>query len=711
MATLEKIRNKAGLLIIVVGVALFAFIIGDFLNSGSTYFRQNQEKIATVGGEVISIQDYQARVDEMTEIYKMQSGNSNIAEELNTQLRQSVFDGMVQEKVLGKAAEELGMSVSPEELFDMVQGENISPVIQQMPMFRNEMGQFDKTALLNFLKTIDDDHIATYPADQQAQLLQMRNYWLFWERTIKNQRLEEKYTGLLTKAIAANKIDAEDNFKMTSETSDIAYAMQNYSSIPDSTVQVNKSEMEKLYNQRKELYKQQESKVVSYVSVDIVPSAEDFDKAQADIESVKSEFASTENVAELVNENSDVPYLDAFVSENALNPDARQFVASAEIGEVHGPVFADNTYRMFKLVDKTTAPDSVKVSHIMIGGMTDAQTAALADSLMGVLKGGADFAEIAMEYSMDQAAQMGGELGWFTEATAVRGISDDFKNAIFSANVNELKTVKTMYGTHIVKVTEKTANINKYKVADIVMAVSPSSKTYSNLYNELNQFLSANNTQAKFEENAQEAGYSLMKDATVGKGDQTLGFIQSSRPVIRWAFETDKGKVSEIFECGDKFVAAVLKGTLPEGYRSLASVTPQLESELRIKKKGEMIVQELKAKNLNTVEAYASAMVNGKQDEVKFVGFNTSRISGIGQEPKINAIATISPVGTVSEPFAGLNGVYVIKVTNKNNEGAEYNEADQMKSMDASNAYRYGFQAVQALVQDANVVDNRIRFY
>ncbi|MDF9831779.1 SurA N-terminal domain-containing protein [Parabacteroides sp. PF5-6] len=710
MATLEKIRNKAGLLIIVVGVALFAFIIGDFLNSGSTYFRQNHEKIASVDGEVITIQDYQARIDEMSEVYKMQTGNSNLSEEIVTNIRESVFSSMVQEMVLGVTAEKLGLEVSAEELFDMVQGENISPVIRQMPMFLNEVGQFDKIALLNFLKAIDDDHIASYPADQQMQLLQMRNYWLFWEKNIKNQRLEEKYTNLLTKAISANKLEAEDNFKAISETSDIVYAMQNYASIPDSTVQVSKSEVEKLYNQRKEAFKQAESKVLSYISIDIVPSAEDFAKAQADIESLRAEFTASANVADLVNENSDVPYTDAFFSVNSFDEALKEFIATAEVGDVEGPLFADNKYRMFKLVDKAMAPDSVKVSHIMLAGMTDARTAELTDSLIGVLKGGADFGDIAREFSMDQAAQMGGELGWFTEVNALRGISEDFKNAVFSANVNELKTVKTLYGTHIVKVTEKTSNVQKYKVADIEMAVSPSSETYSNLYNNLNQYLSANNTQAKFEEGAQEAGFSLIKDATVTKSDQTLGFLPSSRQVVRWAFETDKGKVSDIFECNDKFIAAVMKGTVPEGYRSVASVTSQLESELRAQKKGEIIAQDLKAKNLTSVSAYAQAM-NSKVDSVKFVGFNTSRISGIGVEPKVNAVAFASPQGQVSQPIVGTNGVYVLEVTGKNKDDRAYDEAEQLNTINSANSYRYGFSAIRALVDQASVIDNRIRFY
>ena len=286
MATLEKIRSKAGLLVLVVGLALFAFIIGDFLNSGSTYFRQTQERVGEINGEVISIHDYQARVDEMTEMYKMQTGSTSLPEEYLTQIRQSVFDAMVQDIVLGEETEKIGMEVSPEELFDMVQGENISPMIQQMQMFVNpQTGAFDRNALLNFLKTIDNDNIASMPAEQQDQLIKARNFWLFWEKNIKRQRLEQKFTTLLAKAVSANKLDAKESFDENAKNANIVYAMQSYSSIPDSTIEVSKSEIEKLYNQRKDLYKQKETKVIKYLSVDIRPSQEDYNNAQQDIES------------------------------------------------------------------------------------------------------------------------------------------------------------------------------------------------------------------------------------------------------------------------------------------------------------------------------------------------------------------------------------------------------------------------------------------
>ena len=711
MATLEKIRSKAGLLVLVVGLALFAFIIGDFLNSGSTYFRQSQERIAEIDGEVIKIQDYQARVDEMTEIYKMQSGSASLPEEYMTQIRQSVFDGMVQEIVLDEATQKLGMVVGPEELFDMVQGENISPLIQQMQMFVNpQTGAFDKSALLTFLKQIDVDNIATYPAEQQAQLQQAQRFWMFWEKNIKRQRLESKYTTLLSKAITANALDAKAAFDESVENSDIVYAMQSYATIPDSTIAVSDSEIKQLYEQRKESYKQKASKIIDYIAVDIRPSKEDYDKVQADIESVKSELETTDRVADLVNENSEVPYVDAFFTENALDAEMKQFATTAEVGAIYGPVFDNDKYRLFKLIDKTNAPDSVKVSHIMLAGKGEAETKALADSLLTVLKGGASFEELAKQFSADQAAENGGELGWFTEATALRGVNAEFKDAVFGTPLNQIAVVKSMYGTHLVKVTEKTANVAKYKVADIDMTVSPSSKTYSNIYNELNQFISNNHSLEKLTANAKEAGYNLVSDATVTKDDQLLGSVQNSRQVIRWAFQNDKGAISEIFECNDKFVVAAMKGSLDEGYRPVELVAAPLKAELIAQKKGEQIAAALAAKNLTSVEAYAEAM-GAKVDSVKFVNFATRRISGIGIEPNLNAAVAMAQVDQVSAPVKGNNGVYVFKVYARNKDAKTYDEAEQVRTLDATNAYRVGFQAIQSLINKAEVEDNRIRFY
>ncbi|MDR1258875.1 MAG: SurA N-terminal domain-containing protein [Tannerellaceae bacterium] len=711
MATLEKIRSKAGLLVIVVGLALFAFIIGDFLNSGSTYFKQHQEKIADVNGTTITIQEYQKRIEDMTDVYKMQTGLNNLQEEDMTRIRQSIFDSMVHEIVLNGELDELGMSVSPEELFDMVQGENISTALLQNQMFHNpETGAFDKTFFLNFLKQIDDDFIATSPQEYQAQLLQYKKLWIFWEKNIKMQRMEQKYTALLGKTIAANTLDAKDAFNAAAESADIVYAMQSYSTIPDSVINVGKAEVEKLYNQRKELYKQPEAKVIKYIDVDIVPSQEDFDMASSQIEQLREELAASDDVRDLVNDNSEVPYINAFFSEAGLDPEQKQFVTTAAVGDVYGPIFenVNNKYRMFKLVDKTSAPDSVRLHIIMLQPTETAK----ADSLMDVLSKGGDFAELALTHSVDQSSSAnGGEVGWITEAAALSALDEDFKTELFAARLNEVSIFKSTQVVMLFKVTEKTASVNKYKIADIDITVTPSSKTYSNLYNALNQYISNNQDVDKLDATAQEAGYNLLSNVSVTASDQILGSIPQSRQVIRWAFEHSRGDISEIFDCDNKhFVIAAHQGTVREGYRSLASVEPVLKSELVAEKKGKQIAEDLKARNLTSLDAYAQAM-GATVDSVRFVSFNTARITGIGLEPKLNAMISLTGTGSLSEPVIGNNGVYVFQVVNKETNDREYDEAVEIRDIESSYPYRYGYMAVQSLVNHAKITDNRIRFY
>ncbi|MDR0349076.1 MAG: SurA N-terminal domain-containing protein [Tannerella sp.] len=712
MATLEKIRNQAGLLVIVVGLALFAFIIGDFLNSGSSYFRQNQDQVANINGTPINVMEYQNRVDEMSNIYKMQSQTSTIPEEINAQIRQSVYDAMVQEVVMKETLSELGIQVTPDELFDMVQGNNISPMVQQFPLFMDpETGVYSKIRALNVLKTIEN--IESVPAENRAEVEQARQYWLFWERNMKMQRLQDKYAALLTKAIVANPLDARDAFDNTQTNSDIVYAMQSYRTIPDSTINVSDSEIKKLYNQRKEQYKQKEMRVLDYIAVDIRPSQDDYDVVRKDLEDARTELSTAvNNVADIVNEYSETQFVDVYVSESSMDQDMISFVSSAETGEIEGPVFNNQSYRVMKLLDKKTDADSVKVSQIYLATQNNNadDTAALADSLLTVLKAGGNFEEMAMQHSQDQTGAKGGEFGWFTEPAALGVLGEDFKNIIFDTPVNTPVILKSSYGTHIIKVTERTADVPKYKLAFISQSVTPSSKTQSDLYNALNQFIANNNTSERMAGAAIEAGYAFIPNVRVTTSDQNLGSIADARQVIRWAFEgSKKDEVSKIFESRDNFVVAIRKDILPEGYQSIQTVAPMLAMELRAKKKGEEIVKQLTEKNITTMDAYAQAM-SSRVDTVRFVNMATTRIAGIGLEPVLNAEITHAPMNQLSKPIAGNNGVYVFNVFNRTQDSGAYDEKAQIQTLESSVSYRVGYMATQALTENAKIEDNRIRF-
>ncbi|MDR0395293.1 MAG: SurA N-terminal domain-containing protein [Tannerella sp.] len=712
MATLEKIRKKAGLLVTVVGVALFAFIIGDLLNSGSSFMNRNQNNVVVVNGNAIDYQDYMARENELTEVYQIQMGTTTLNENYTNQIRQAVYENIIMENVLEPRLDNLGMYITPEEMTDMVEGENISPVLLQLPMFQNpQTGTFDRSAVINFLNQIKN--MDGFPESTQAQLMPYKTLWLFWEKTIKQNRMTEKYTTLLNKAVVANSLEAKDAFDNSAESSDITYVMESFSGIADSTVNIPASEIEKLYKERKEMFRQSETCIIDYIAVDIVPSREDYDKAAKEMDEIKAELETTENVTALTNEKSERKYINAFfsVSGFGVDQDAIDFVTKAEIGDIEGPIFKDDKYRILKMVDKTEAPDSVNVLEMTLASRaTEAETKAYADSLLNVIKNGADFAEVVKEHSVDQLAENNGEMGWVTEAGALQGLNEEFKKTAFSLSVGQCAIVKSTYGYHIVKITDKTKNVPKYKVADIEYTVTPSSATRSQLYNALNQFIANNNSVEKMAAAAKDNGYDLVSNMRVYKTDMVVGAITGARQVVRWAFNNKKGQISEINECDDKFVVAAHKGKLPEGYQSLASVTPQLKAELAAKKKGEEIAANLKAKNLSTMAAYAETM-SATPDTVRFITMATSRITNIGIEPKLNALITLSPLNKVSEPVAGSNGVYVFEVINRTKGNSIYDESQQKNMIEANNSYRIGNFALRYMQQEAEIEDNRIRFY
>jgi peptidyl-prolyl cis-trans isomerase D len=390
----------------------------------------------------------------------------------------------------------------------------------------------------------------------------------------------------------------------------------------------------------------------------------------------------------------------------------KAFVENAAIGDMEGPLFREDSYRIFRLMDKTVAADSVNVSHILLGtqGASKEAMEAMADSLLGVLKAGGNFEALAAQYSMDQSGQQGGSIGWLTELDALRYFGLEFKNAIFASPINQPVILSSTYGVHILKITEKTPNVPKYKLAYVHLSVTPSTKTYTKLYNDLNQFISMNNSIEKMEAAAAEAGYVLNSNIKVVQEDRYIGSIPDSRPVVRWVFESKKkGEISRIFEGKNHFIVAARRGALPEGYQSVQSLSPMLRMELASGLKGGEIAKELKAKNLRTVYDYAEAM-KAQVDTVKYINFVTPRIAGIGMEPKLNALITFAPLDQVSEPVVGANGVYVFSVINRNRESGSYDEQSEIRKLESDISYRAGYAAFQSLMEKAKIEDNRIRF-
>ena len=705
MATLQKIRSQAGLLVGVVGLALFAFIIGDFLNSGSTFFNQRKETILTVDGRSIGIQDFQVRTTEMEEIYKIQSGNSSIPEDIHSQIRESAFESMIREILLREKSQKIGFTVTKEELKDLLMGDYISPLVQQLPMARNpQTGNFDKNALIQFLQLIESGEYDDNP-NFQAQ----KTYWLFIEQTVKQQKMEEKFSNLVSKAIVTNSLDAKATFDANGGMNvDFDFVDQSFATIPDDQVTVSDAEIQKLYNKRKEQFKQDETVVISYIAVDIAPSQEDFAKVVETLNKVKPALETAVSATDIVNDYSDVPFADVFMSSSNMTIGIRNFVEGASVGSVSDLLLFNTTYHLVKLLDKTMAHDSIKINQIALPQLDDQAMTHLTDSLIDVINKGKTFSELATELT---GGRSNGELGWMTEIDLLRASDEQFKKSVFNAPLNKVFIAKSTYGTHLVLVTEKTAPITKFKVADIQIDVTPSSDTYKDLYNNLAKYVSQNKTSDAFKSSAQEAGYLCHTEVPVGKNAQMIGSLRNVRPVIRWAFDQKKGAVSDnIFECQDKFVIVAVEGFQRDGYRPLASVSDMLKRELLNEKKGEKIVNDLKGKQFDSLEQYAEAMSSSIQS-AQSVNFATHNIPGIGTEPVINVKAPLMEVGKISQPLRGNNAVYVLKVTKQQESEGKFDLQFQKQLSDMGNSYRFKHLVIQTLREKSKIVDERIRFY
>lgn len=704
MALLGKIRNRGVLLIVVIGLALFLFIVNDALTQGSSYFNKSRETVAKISGEEINIKDFSAAIDQMTEVYKIETGQTDLNEETMSQLRTSVWESLVNEKLLNAEAKKLGLAVSAEELSEKLIGKDIHPLIQQRRTFADENGQFSRNNLLQFYNSLQT------PAENEEmrqQIEKAKSYWMFWERNVKISLLQEKYNQLISKSVTANSLDAKSNFEAAKNNFDVSYVVQPYFSIPDTTVKIPESEIKNLYNKRKEQFKQEESRSISYITFEVKPSKEDFNEVEAWINRLANEFKTTTDVASVVNSNSDVMYDGRNYSVNTVPANLKEFAFANPTGAVMGPVFQNDTYTMARVMESgIMQSDSVKLRHIFLIAKDEAK----ADSIIAAIKSGADFAQLALKFSaVQQTASKGGEIGWITEGV---GFDKEITNAAFSKPINEVFTIKNAQGVQIMQVTEKTAARSKVKLAILERKVIASSKTVSKYYNDAKQFISGVTNFEKFENRAKEKGLPVRQANEVLATSDKISDLQQSRQIVRWAFENDKGTISDVFDCGNIFVVAANTEINEKGYAPFEKVSAQLKSELIRDKKAEIISKNLSGliAKTPTIEGLAATL----QTEVKeatAVNFNGYQFGVAGMEPAVIGKVTTLALNKISAPIKGTAGVYVVMPKNIVANPVTFDAKSQIMQLNSRMSYTLGYSVLQNLKDKADITDNRLNFY
>lgn len=706
MAVLQTLRTKAaGLLIGILGLALLAFILSDLFSSGNAFYNKFKDKAFTVDGEVVPTKAYSDRIEEWESFEKIRRGNSSLDENTKAQIQENVYQQMVKELMLKDQSEKLGLTVTPEEMNDMVYGSNVSPILTNVGFFTNpQTGQFDRVALTQFLTQIKQDVSALTDPNQQAQLIELKRVWSFIENMMKYQRLEEKYNMLLAKSILVSDNEIKEAYEDSKSVADFSYVVERYNVIPDSTVQVSDNEIKALYEQRKNSFKQNtDLRKISYFVKDVLPSEDDYNEVESQMNAAKEKLTTTDNPALVVNEYSSSPYMDAFVAISSLPAEAKTFVQSASVNDIYGPVRDGQSYVMYKLIDKTNAPDSVKLQFLPLPQNFDQTvTDQIADSLIKVVKGGKDFAAVAEERMPGSNA---GQSVWVNEMMLS---SVNINKQCFAANQGDILKLSINGVTNLIRIEEKTKPVAKAKIAVVQMPVIISDKTQNAIDNELNQFLTESGTPEKFEADAQTKGYYLLTDASIYPSEPFLQQIPGSRTVIHWAFNEKVGSIKK-FDLSDKRIVAFIKRDIPKGYTPVSEVSAMLKTELINDKKAAKMIGDLKTKNLTSLDAYANE-IGGRVDSVRFVTFDANNISGLGFEPVFNVYSKDGQMNKLEGPLKGEAGVYILNVISKTEDNKELNKED-LKNKISQSTYYMKMQSMAALMEKMDVVDNRVKFW
>lgn len=684
MATLQKIRNLSGLLIVVIGVALLSFIVGDFLNSGSTFLQMSRNNVAKVNGTAISPEEFEQKLAQL-------GPNVTDAD------RNRLFQEMVMSMAAADCAEEIGISVSDEELMDLINGENVSQLVKER--FTNpQTGVFDKEMLNGYLSQLFSMDQTTLTEEQQQQLVQLTEDWYQFEDAVKEDQINRKMFNLVSKSLLPNDVDLEASYAQTTKNVDIAYVPQLYSVIPDSTVSVSEKELKDLYSKKRENYKTQETRTIEFVALSVAPTQDDYKAAEEMFNNLSEEFATTEHVRNV----QYVQLPNEYITVSTMSPKMKEFVSTAKKDEVSGTIFENNAYKKYRVMSKTVSPDSVEVRHIMFALNQEA----LCDSIYNVLKKGGNFTELAKEYSMDRAEE-GGNMGWLTEPMLSQ-LGSKFADAAFRGEKGVQK-VTTQFGLHLIEVTQKTKPVEKAQVAQLVVEVKASQATQAAIFDKVSKYVAERGESDTFSEGDIENGISV-QTAKISKADINISYLPNAREIVRWAFSADENDISKIMDVNNKSFVVVAKLTkISDGeYEAFEDVEPLLKTRLTQEKKGEKVAELLKG--YTTLEDAAQAL-GARVDTARSVVFRSSVVAGIGFEPKLAGAAPYAPVNEIQAPVQGSRAVYLYKVVKDNDLISTFNKESE-KTIYTSAMSRYISQTYYELIYNLTEIDdNRTLMY
>ena len=715
MAALGKIRSKGGILVAAIGLALFAFLAEEAFRSCNGIKSETRQQIGEILGEKISVQDYQKLIDEYQSAIKFTMQRDNLTEDELNQVKDQVWQQLVNNRVLEADAKKVGLTVTEQELSNVL-NDGTNPMLAQTPFVNQQTGRFDINALQQFLDGYNKAKASNSPQLEQMQTIY--DYWLFVEKNLRTQLLGQKYQALLASCVLSNKAEAKMAFKDNNEESDIQLASLAYSTIKDADVKVTDEDLKAKYEELKPAFRQNtETRDIKFVDYQIKASASDRNAIVKDMNELQKQLATATDPSMVISKSgSMIPYLGLPVSSKAYQqyPDIASKIDSLAVGTTGVTENKqDNTLNIIRVMSKAQLPDSVQFRQIQVAANTPEEAHAKADSIQKALAGGADFVAIAKRYGQT------GEKVWFTgqQYEAAPSMSEDnrtYIEALLNGEVNAIQNVALTQGNIILQVVDKKAMKTKTTAAIIKKLIDFSKATRSDAYNKFSEFVAKSTTAADLEKNASKYGYHVQSLNDVSTSEHYVAGVHGTRDALKWLFDAKQGDVSPLYECGDNdhLMVIVLSAIHPQGYRSWddPQVKEILKREVIKDKKAEKLMAKLKG-----VNSIAAAQAKGAKvstvSQITFAAPAFVQATG-SAEPALSGAVAATAAGKFSKnPVKGNAGVYVFQVVKKAlRAGSKYNEAMAMQQAAQQNM-QFLSNFMQDLILKANVVDNRYLFF
>ncbi len=683
---------------VLIAIALLSFIIDPTTLQSAMSMFSSKNDVAQMNGQDITYMEYSKKLEYYTNLHQALAGTSSLDENGQETVNQGTWQSFLKNLVYMPAINKAGIQLGTDEMYDMTQGKDISPVLMQDALFLSDDGTFDRSKLASFVQN--------NLADKEGIAAQ---YWAYLQDNIETDRIFTKYAALLAKSGVATPVEIRRNMEENNQTADVRFALVPINFGVDSTITVSEKEIKDYYEAHKHLYTQKASRDLEYVVFPIEPSVNDLNLAEEDINKVFPEFAETSNLRQFLARNSDQP-LDTYYYKQgelaSLSAVLDSFAFAATTKDVL-PVYQDgNFFRAARIADTKEMPDSVFVNHILIQRETPEQGHALADSLMGLLaKDPNRFTEFALQFSADQNPNMPvGQIGWFVQAAYVPGME-----SVFDAPLNKPYVIETQYGVHIVTVSERTRPLHKVQLAVLVKEAVAGKETYQTVYALANTLSTSAKDYAAFNEVASQNNWHTVPAMSVTEDAKTISGYENMREITRWAFDkkTKTGNVSPVFAVDNKyFFVVTLTGQHAEGVPTVAEMRAEIEAQLTVDKKMDNLYNQLKEQvaQYTTLDAWAEATGNTVTSQTG-VAFATTQQT----DPLFVGAVVNAPEQKLCGPVKGQIGVYVFQVEARN-DGAYYTEADAKQH--AFNNSSVQIQMVPTVLETAaEITDHRAKFF